>query len=443
MKKNAVWFRQDLRVNDNPALKAAQQSGVPVMAIYAITPETWQAHDWAPAKIDFVKQRLLELAEELKVLNIPLYCLELKTFEDIPVAIQALCEHHQINGIFVNRQYALDERRCEQQVRQACTVSWHEFDGNWLLAPERGLNQQGEPYKVFTAFKRHALGQIASPNNIQLGNNKAERALTQFCQEALLEYQTQRDFPNIEGTSRVSHYLAQGVLSPQQCISAMMRACGVDSIGALLNLPGPATWLSELLWREFYQHLMWHYPSLSKGKAFKPETDALPWSEDPLLFEAWCQGKTGFPLVDAGMRQLNQTGWMHNRLRMVTAMFLTKTLFIHWRLGERYFMQHLIDGDFAANNGGWQWCASTGTDAVPYFRIFNPTTQSERFDPNGDFIRRYCPELASLNARDIHNPSPTQRQKLGYPKPVVDYKMMRQKVIGAFKLLKGISNGKD
>jgi deoxyribodipyrimidine photo-lyase len=432
---HCIWFRQDLRVNDNPALTAARQAGVPVIAVYAVTPTTWQQHDWAPVKAELVKARLQELADELAVLNIPLHVLQLETFSDIPAAIKALCEQHHIKAVFVNRQYAVDERHCEQKVRAACGVNWHAFDGNWLLAPERGLNQQGEPYKVFTAFKRHVLSQITSPTNIQLGHSKAEQDLMRFCQQQVLDYQTQRDFPNLDGTSRLSPYLAQGILSPWQCIAAMMQACQVGSIGALLNLPGPATWLSELIWREFYQHLMWHYPDLSKGKAFKPETDRLRWSQDSVLFAQWCQGKTGFPLVDAGMRQLNETGWMHNRLRMVTAMFLTKTLFIDWRLGERYFMQHLIDGDFAANNGGWQWCASTGTDAVPYFRIFNPTTQSERFDPKGDFIRRYCPELASLSAGEIHDPLPLQRASLGYPEPIVDYKLMRQKVIDAFKTL--------
>ena len=180
---------------------------------------------------------------------------------------------------------------------------------------------------------------------------------------------------------------------------------------------------------------MFFHPEICRYKPYKPATDKISWRYDKADFAKWCEGKTGFPLVDAAMRQLNQTGWMHNRLRMVVAIFLSKTLFIDWRWGEKYFMQNLIDGDLAANNGGWQWSASTGTDAVPYFRIFNPTTQSERFDPQGKFIRQYCPELAQLDDKAIHNPYAygVAPGALDYPQPIVDYKSMRTKVIAIFK----------
>ena len=435
MKAHCLWFRHDLRVTDNPIIKAALHPNTPVIAIYAVTPETWQAHHWAPRKVEFVLAQVQQLQNDLHQLGIPLEILQLHRFADVPLKINEICQKHHITALFVNRHYGLDERRCEQQVQATCNVAWHTFDANWLVSPDRLLNQQGRPYHVFTAFKRQVLQYLEAPVWAEVGNSEAEQQLLDFCRHRLADYHRQRDFPSLEGTSQLSHYLAQGVLSPYQCIAAMMQATGGDSLSALNAKPGPATWLNELLWREFYQHLVWHYPNLCKGEAFKPKTDALNWSTDSAQFEHWCKGNTGFPLVDAAMRQLNQTGWMHNRLRMVTAMFLTKTLFINWRLGERYFMEHLIDGDFAANNGGWQWCASTGTDAVPYFRIFNPTTQSQRFDPEGAFIRRYCPELSRLNNRSIHCPTSVQRQQCAYPEPIVDYTLMRKKVIHAFQML--------
>ena len=199
---------------------------------------------------------------------------------------------------------------------------------------------------------------------------------------------------------------------------------------------GQQTWLDELLWREFYQHTLHDFPKVSRHQPFKENTKAIVWRDAPEDLTAWQQGRTGIPIVDAGMRQLLATGWMHNRVRMITAMFLSKNLLIDWRLGEAWFMQHLIDGDLAANNGGWQWCASTGMDAAPYFRIFNPVNQSQRFDPNGDYIREWVPELAHLDAKTIHEPyAKNPDLGLDYPKPIVDLKQSRIRAIEAFKNL--------
>ena len=192
------------------------------------------------------------------------------------------------------------------------------------------------------------------------------------------------------------------------------------------------TWIGELIWRDFYQHVVVDFADVCKFKAMQKHTEAFPWRYDKKLFKAWCDGETGIPIVDAAMLQLKETGWMHNRLRMVVAMFLTKNLQIDWRMGEHYFMTHLIDGDFAANNGGWQWSASTGTDAAPYFRIFNPVSQSQRFDAEGVFIRRYLPALAKLSAKIIHNPPPTPN----YPLPIVDLSLSRKETIALFGALK-------
>jgi deoxyribodipyrimidine photo-lyase len=196
------------------------------------------------------------------------------------------------------------------------------------------------------------------------------------------------------------------------------------------------TWISELIWREFYRHVLVGYPRVCKGRAFRPETEDVRWRNDETGFRAWCEGRTGFPVVDAAMRQLARTGWMHNRLRMIAASFLVKDLLVDWRRGESWFMEHLVDGDFASNNGGWQWAASTGTDAQPYIRVFNPTTQSRRFDPDGEFLRRFLPELADLPAPAVHDPTPEQRRARDYPSPLVDHAAARLRAIRAFESLK-------
>ena len=233
----------------------------------------------------------------------------------------------------------------------------------------------------------------------------------------------------------MSPYLTQGIISPRQCITAALEASNILDIRELQKSEGASTWVSEFIWREFYHHIIHFHPDICRHKPFKLKTDNIPWRNDKDLLTAWQSGMTGFPIVDAGMRQLQQTGWMHNRLRMITAMFLSKILLIDWRLGEKHFMNHLIDGDFASNNGGWQWCASTGVDATPYFRIFNPTLQSQRFDPSGAFIKHFCPELSSLDSKTIHAPYSVQKSidKIDYPPPIVDYRLMRQKTLECFK----------
>jgi len=266
------------------------------------------------------------------------------------------------------------------------------------------------------------------------GEQAANRRLLAFADEQIDYYQSERDFPARPGTSRLSAYLAAGVLSPRQCLHAALHANQgeFDSGNS-----GIVTWINELLWREFYKHILVGYPRVSMHRAFRPDTDALAWRQAPHELAAWQQGRTGFPLIDAAMRQLLASGWMHNRLRMVVAMFLSKNLLIDWREGERFFMRHLIDGDLAANNGGWQWSASTGTDSAPYFRIFNPLSQSQRFDPDGRFIRHWLPELSGLNNKDIHNPAAMDGLfgVVDYPRPMVDLGSSRSRALAAFKRL--------
>ena len=259
------------------------------------------------------------------------------------------------------------------------------------------------------------------PRLVETGEDAAHRQLEQFLDTHGGDYENLRDLPSVDGTSLLSPYLANGVLSGKQCLIAARQQQGMGG-----NQEGLATWTNEIAWRDFYINILFHHPRISMHRAFKPETEALQWNTPGENFEAWKSGNTGIPIVDAAIRQLNQTGWMHNRLRMITAMFLTKNLFIDWRLGEAYFMSKLVDGFLASNNGGWQWSASTGTDAAPYFRVFNPATQSERFDPDGKFIRKYVPEIAKLDNKRIHQPWVGGVIPGGYPRPVVDLKESRK-----------------
>ncbi len=262
------------------------------------------------------------------------------------------------------------------------------------------------------------------------GEDEALRRLKWFCNKNLGSYDTERDIPGRDATSALSPYLAAGVISPRQCLHAAIEANDGRWRGGHI---GVETWINELIWREFYRHVLIGFPHVCMNLAFRKEADRISWRHEEEAFTAWGEGRTGFPIVDAGMRQLVETGWMHNRLRMITAMFLTKDLFIDWRWGERFFMQHLVDGDFASNNGGWQWSASTGTDAAPYFRVFNPYSQSRKFDPDGAFIRRYVSELAALSNRDIHEPPGDSRFSGGYPAPILDRTRTRDRVMAAFK----------
>jgi len=261
------------------------------------------------------------------------------------------------------------------------------------------------------------------------GEKQADQRLDKFITEKLFDYDKQRDFPAITGTSRLSPYLAAGMISARQCFQAALieNKQQLDS-----GNKGALTWMSELIWREFYKTILMAAPRVSMNRPYKISADKIKWDFNQKQFDAWKEGRTGYPLIDAAMRQLKQTGWMHNRLRMIVAMFLVKNLFFDWRLGETYFMSQLIDGDLAANNGGWQWCASTGTDAAPYFRIFNPITQSKRFDPEGTFIRQYCPELSLLDNKVIHEPY-RKPIFLNYPKPIIELNTKRSKVLAAYK----------
>ncbi|CAH8238619.1 deoxyribodipyrimidine photo-lyase [Vibrio aestuarianus] len=462
-----IWLRRDLRAVDNTALNYAINSGEPVIAVFVATPTQWQKHHMAPMQADFIYRRLFELQRELEVLNIPLLYREVGNYTQASQTVVDLAQQLNVDEVVVNRDYEINELARDLSARMLCgqsDINWSEFDDKCILAPRSVINKQGEHFKVFTPFKRAWLSQVTIPQIVSakpaarhanpkqyakelwgdqcvfsftrissehwaVDFDSIRGQLRQFCRDRVENYQQERDFPARESTSSLSPYLAIGALSARQCMARLYA----ESYSGVLS-EGAQTWLSELVWREFYQHLIVFRPDLCKSKDFVVWGSQLEWWDNPAAFERWKLGQTGFPIVDAAMRQLNQTGWMHNRLRMVVASFLTKDLHIDWRLGERYFMQMLVDGDYAANNGGWQWCASTGCDGQPYFRIFNPTSQGERFDPQGAFIRHWVPELASLSNQLIHTPwkSPAVNS-LSYPAPMVDHKVEREITLRLYK----------
>ena len=475
-----IWLRSDLRLHDNTALSAATQRGQTV-ALYLLSPRQWQAHDDAPCKVDFWLRNLEQLSGDLARLNIPLLIRQTPSWEQAPQVLLQLCRELAIEALHVNEEYGIHESRRDTEVASLLKnqgVGFHSYLDQLLFRPGSVLTRSGGYFQVFSQFRKVCYNRLhnalppqlaapraqaalrikadALPRQVEgfptpgphlqalwpAGETAAQQRLARFAEAQLDHYQAERDLPARPGTSQLSPYLAAGVLSPRQCLhAALQNNRGEFASGS----PGAVTWINELLWREFYKHILVGYPRVSRHRAFRPETEAVAWRDAPDELAAWQQARTGLPIIDAAMRQLLETGWMHNRLRMIVAMFLTKNLLIDWRQGERFFMRHLIDGDLAANNGGWQWSSSTGTDSAPYFRIFNPLSQSQRFDSQGTFIRHWLPELAGLNEKDIHNPAAIGGLfgVADYPRPMVDLSMSRERALAAFKNLpsRGVAEG--
>lgn len=464
-----IWLRTDLRMHDNTALAAAAERG-PCLALWLISPDQWKRHDDAPCKVDFWLRNLRELKQALATLHIPLLVRHSTRWDDAPQVLQDVCREHGVQAVHVNEEYGINEAKRDREVAAHLLkhgISFHSYLDQLLFSPGTVLTREGGYFKVFTQFRKvcyqrlhHGLpalhaapgkqaatgiaaddipeaieGFAVPPQSLRdhwpAGEEHARQRLSGFVDDDMADYPEQRDLPAVDGTSQLSPYLAAGVISVRQCLhAALANNQGEFESGN----PGAVTWINELLWREFYKHVLVGYPRVSRHRAFRPATEAVKWRDAPHDLAAWQEGRTGIPIVDAAMRQLLATGWMHNRLRMVVAMFLSKNLLIDWREGEAFFMRHLIDGDLAANNGGWQWSASTGTDAAPYFRVFNPLSQSERFDSKGRFLRHWLPELKALSDRDIHSPGGLFAVQ-GYPQPIVDLGSSRQRAIEAFRQL--------
>lgn len=472
MSTHLVWFRNDLRVTDNLALHAAcQDPQASVIAVFIATPVQWATHGMAPRQAAFLRQNLQHLQAALAARGIPLHYHQCDDFQASNTWLVDFCQQQQVDSLFYSQQYELNERLRDDALAVQLSgraITCQSFHDSVLLAPGTVLTGNNEMYKVFTPFRRAFIQRLLMSDNhcvpapkarhappvllsplpfdypqqsvdsqlFPAGEDAALQRLRRFCREQVQDYRQYRDLPAVPGTSCLSPYLVLGVLSPRQCFNRLWA----ESPEMLENADsGAFTWLNELIWREFYRHLLVAYPRLCQHHPFIGWTDGLVWNRSESQLKAWQQGQTGYPIVDAAMRQMNETGWMHNRLRMISASFLVKDLLIDWRQGERYFMSQLVDGDLAANNGGWQWAASTGTDAAPYFRIFNPITQGERFDKDGVFIRRWLPELAAVPDSDIHQPwrwAERQQQHLDYPVPLVDHKQARLATLAAFEAAK-------
>jgi deoxyribodipyrimidine photo-lyase len=458
-------------VVDNTALAAAcAAADAGVVAVFTICPEEWRRHDWAPVKVDLLLRSLADLSRELAAINIPLLIARTPRFDGVPRRLLELADEHRCDDLWLNREHEVDEMRRDEAVRRLFESrgrTVRSFTDQVVIAPESLRTTEGKIYTVFTPFRKRWTAILKEEGGVRCasrpgrqkplgtrpdpvpdrvagfdglkrpdlwpsGERHAHARLSSFVAAALESYAEKRDFPAGGGTSSLSPYLTLGVLSPRQCLRAALEANGgrLDS-----GSRGTTTWITEIVWREFYRHVLVGYPRVSMGEPFDQRARAVPWRRAERDLERWREGRTGIPIVDAGMRQLAATGWMHNRLRMITAMFLAKNLLIDWRLGERHFMRSLVDGDLASNNGGWQWCASTGTDAAPYFRVFNPVRQGERFDPEGAFIREHVPELAGIEGRAIHLPherAPAAARAARYPRPMVDLNASRRRAIKAF-----------
>jgi deoxyribodipyrimidine photo-lyase len=466
--KSLVWFRRDLRDYDHAALYHALKSSKKVYCVFVFdTAILNQLNDKADRRVEFIWESIRELKASLQNHGSDLIVLHGNAIHEIPKLAKSLL----VNAVFTNHDYEPSAIHRDAQVEEQLhisNISFHHYKDHVIFEKDEVLNLAGKPYGVFTPYKNMWLKTAndffvnAYPvdsylNNLakltashlmsleDLGFKRTNLAsmnlptgmhggLTLFndFKERMSRYKDARDFPAIKGVSYLSVHLRFGTISIRHLAREAIQTTNT----------GAQTWLNELIWRDFYVQILHHNPRVATGNAYKSEFEALKFPNDPALFKAWCDGRTGYPLVDAAMRQLNTTGFMHNRLRMVAASFLVKDLLIDWRWGERYFADKLIDFDLSANNGGWQWAASTGCDAQPWFRIFNPITQSERFDAQGKFIRKYVPELAKCNDKEIHAPwliPPLRVQALNitigkdYATPIVDHSLQRLKALDLYK----------
>lgn len=464
-----VWFRRDLRVDDQTALYQALKAADQVFCAFILDRDILDALPRADRRVEFILGALRVLDEDLRKLGGALIVRHGFAADEIP----RLAAELGVQAVFTNHDdepQALMRDARVADLLKSVNAELLSFKDHVVFERREVMTAAGGPYGVFTPYKnawlrkvdefylssypveRHAQALAKSelavgvPSledigfepagliaHVGQGSRGAEALLDDFL-DRIADYDRKRDFPAAKGPSYLSVHLRFGTVSIRRLARIAHQLMQGGDHGAEI-------WLSELIWRDFYHQVMHHHPH-AMTSAFKPEYDAIRWetgAQADQLFAAWCEGRTGFPLVDAAMRQLNQTGYMHNRLRMVVASFLTKDLGLDWRRGEAYFARQLLDFDLAANNGGWQWASSSGCDAQPYFRIFNPTSQSEKFDADGRFIRRYCPELAGLPAKAIHAPwerAPLEMQGSAYPRPVVDHAIARERTLARYAVVK-------
>ena len=456
--ENAIWWiRRDQRLDDNAALLAAAANGRGVIALFILDP-AFDSNRGTP-RHTFLLAALTHLDGALRQRGSRLV---VRAGEPLEVLREVLAES-KAAAIYAEGDVSPYARRRDEAIGKQLPL--HLTGSAGVFPPAAVLKADGRPYTVFTAYSKAwravplglppgaaplaflpaaRLDSLDLPNTPSLSlfpatEGEAQRRLEVFCAEKVGTYAFQRERMDMEGTSQLSPYLHFGLLSARRAVFAARRAAESAADGE--SRRGAESWLNELIWRDFYQMILYHFPFVLKT-AFRADLRQINWRESEADQRAWQSGLTGFPVVDAGMRQLAATGWMHNRARMITASFLVKDLLINWQEGERWFMQHLVDGDAACNNGGWQWTAGVGTDAAPYFRVFNPRLQGEKFDPQGDYVRRWVPELARVPGQYIHQPElMAERMQTelkcvigrDYPRPVVDHAQARQRALAVYK----------
>ncbi|MCW6036494.1 deoxyribodipyrimidine photo-lyase [Spirulina subsalsa FACHB-351] len=471
------WHRRDLRLTDHLGLNRAQQYSqthrCKMISLFCFDPNILQRDDIAPARVAYLIGCLADLQQQYQKQGSDLYFFSVKPQELLPKLAQTL----NSEAVFWTEDVEPYARKRDEEIKTQLEQLGINVFTVWdqLLHPPGDIQTKtGEPYKVYTPFWKNwlkqpkldpvgliqpltpltdseqqiiqKLGAISLPTAQALGyswengfllnpgRNAAEERLAQFCDQALVFYDEQRNFPALDGTSLLSPALKFGVLGIRQIWQQAAELYStVRSDEARNNIQ---TWQQELAWREFYQHALYFFPELAEGP-YREAFQDFPWDNNEDHFQAWCEGKTGYPIVDAAMRQLNETGWMHNRCRMIVASFLTKDLIIDWRWGEKYFMQTLVDGDLAANNGGWQWSASSGMDPKP-LRIFNPASQAQKFDPEGEYIRQWVRELSSVDSEYLVTGKipKSEREACGYPAPIVDHKRQQAEFKARYKLIR-------
>lgn len=423
---NIFWFRRDLRLADNAGLFHALQQKAPVLPIFIFDTEILdRLDDKQDRRVQFIHQALLNINDSLQKVESGI-----QMFHGKPVdVISQLTEKYNVEAIFTNHDYEPYAKERDQKIANILNskeIAFHTFKDNVIFEKSEITKDDGLPYTVFTPYSRkwkaslkdgsfnsydsfRLLANFININPLllslkQIGFQASDKPFpsNDIQSDLIKHYANRRDIPGIPGTSKLGVHLRFGTIS----------------IRALANISSnlSESFLNELIWRDFYQMILWHFPHIGQGKAFKPAYDQIEWRRDAGEFEKWCNGNTGYPIVDAGMRELNETGFMHNRIRMVTASFLCKHLLLDWRLGESYFAQKLLDFDFASNNGGWQWAAGSGCDAAPYFRIFNPYLQTKKFDPDFAYIKRWVPEFQEFN----------------YPPPIVNHEFARSRCLEVY-----------
>lgn len=464
------WIRRDLRLNDNPALSRAVSLAKSVVPVYVLDPILIQSSKASPRRLDFLYRGLKALDEDLRSRGSRLVIRQGDPLE----ILSRLVRECEVEQIFAEEDFSPYARQRDHRIAEALPLKL--VGGSCASHPESLVKDDGTPYKVFTPYMRswkaryenHGDLLLSAPDFIPTdpewrsesfpdpvpgesadlfppGEGAAMERLKSFADPStgkIFGYADERNIMAVDGTAQVSPYLRFGMLSARQCIHAAQEAMRLSPDPASRN--SAEVWLNELIWREFYLAILYHFPFVLR-RSFRDDLTDIPWRNDSAEFHTWCVGQTGYPVVDAAMRQLNETGWMHNRGRMIVASFLVKDLLVDWRWGEKFFMQKLLDGDPAANNGGWQWTAGTGTDAAPYFRVFNPILQGKKFDPQGKFVKRWLPELSSVPEKFIHTPweMPEEVQKRAsctigsdYPQPIVDHSFARKRVLDIFNKTK-------